>query len=116
MRCPGGKIQLVTMQLDGNQIFSAGLQIGRMRGGLALRAALPCARDQSHGAVGRHVRETHKPIRERRVCGNLQLRARPSEDRCFVFNRRRIVNEAVRIDRPLIRRKIAPPEPSLAAN
>ena len=37
------------------------------RGGLALRATLPCAGDQRRGAVRRDVGEPHEPIRQRRA-------------------------------------------------
>src|ERR1700733_13948160 len=104
------------VKLDRKLIFACGLEFAGIRSGIVLRTTLPRASDQRNRAVGRDIRKTHEPIGQRRGRRNLQEGSSSTEDRGFLNARGGIVNEAVSVNRPLVRSEIAPPEAGFAAD
>jgi hypothetical protein len=90
-------------------------QVSRLAGRLAVRAVEGGARDLRHGAVRRHVGQAGDPVGARRVCADPQPRQRKTEDFGVRRQRRRIVDQAEGVGRPLVRRHVAPPHYRAAA-
>src|SRR5580704_1165135 len=99
---PSLKNPACEVQLDRKRIHTVRNEISRIKARVALCATLPCASDHGYGSVGRDVRKTREPIRERRGGGNLQEGFGPSEN-CSVFIQRLgIVDQAEGVDGTLI--------------
>src|SRR5579872_2675045 len=98
------------MHLNIERINSARFQITRLAHRFALRTIDACAGDLRDRTVGSHIRQPREPISQRRRCRSLQPDARAAKYRNFILERRRIVNQAERVDWPRIAQQLSPPE------